>query len=634
MPETKSGVCRWIKRGAVPTRRRRGRGGGVEIRISSLPAETQAAIARKAAIELAREARAAAPAAAIGAPANDDGERSRALWAAYMRSTEGMKDRAKHRLGVVQAVEALLAGGLRKLESIRLAAAESGDSPATVRRWVNRVRDVPLVDRLPALMPETVGRLTTAECDPEAWHWFKDLYLRPARPTAASCYELMARKAAAEGWTYPSLRTLMRRIEREIEPARVALARHGEAALKRKYPAQERDRSIFHAMEAINADGHKFDVFVRWEDGTIGRPIMVAVQDLYSGKLLGYRVGPVESADQVRLALLDTVSTYGLMDHAVFDNGRGFASKWITGGVPNRFRFSVKSDEPDGVLKQLGVQVHWTLPYSGQSKPIERAFRDLCNDVAKHPAFEGAWTGNKPDAKPEDYGSAAVPIDRFCEVLAEQIVLHNARPGRRSAVCAGRSLDEAFNESYARSFVRKATAEQIQTLFLAGQRVTADRETGAVRLFGNRYWTDSVALARAAGRKIVARFDPDHLDRPIHLFTLRTQFIATAELQEKEGFLSVADFNAHERDRRAWMKNRKEMARRERRMSAREMAAALPSPEMPQPPETPLVRPMFGVGGTALAARAEPETREFTQEEWDELSSAGIRRLKLQAQGL
>ncbi|HOK71525.1 MAG TPA: hypothetical protein PLM83_08745, partial [Bacillota bacterium] len=35
-------------------------------------------------------------------------------------------------------------------------------------------------------------------------------------------------------------------------------------------------------------------------------------------------------------------------------------------------------------------EVHWTTPYHGQSKPIERAWKTLCEEVSKHPKFAGA----------------------------------------------------------------------------------------------------------------------------------------------------------------------------------------------------------------------------------------------------
>uniref|UniRef100_UPI0039800C3B transposase domain-containing protein n=1 Tax=Salmonella sp. s54836 TaxID=3159673 RepID=UPI0039800C3B len=93
----------------------------------------------------------------------------------------------------------------------------------------------------------------------------------------------------------------------------------------------------------------------------------------------------------------DVVERYGIPHHAWLDNGRGFASKLLTGGVANRYRFKVREEDPTGILVALGVQIHWATPYHGQAKPIERAFRDLCDRVAKHPAFAGAYTGHRVD---------------------------------------------------------------------------------------------------------------------------------------------------------------------------------------------------------------------------------------------
>src|SRR3546814_2966550 len=87
-------------------------------------------------------------------------------------------------------------------------------------------------------------------------------------------------------------------------------------------------------------------------------------------------------------------------------------------------------------------------------------FRYLCDAVAKHPAFEGAYTGNRPDAKPENYGSKAVDLDTFLRVWNEGMAAHNARLGRRTEMAMGRlSFDQVFDESYARSPIGKATEE-------------------------------------------------------------------------------------------------------------------------------------------------------------------------------
>ncbi|WIA55483.1 transposase domain-containing protein [Sphingobium sp. WTD-1] len=122
-----------------------------------------------------------------------------------------------------------------------------------------------------------------------------------------------------------------------------------------------------------------------------------------------------ESEDMVtaRLVFADLFQKWGIPKGLLSDNGRAFASKWLTGGARTRFRFKIRDEDPLGVLTALGITVHWAKPYRGQSKPIERGFRDFCDAIAKHPAFDGAYTGNTPLAKPEDYGSRAIDIETF-----------------------------------------------------------------------------------------------------------------------------------------------------------------------------------------------------------------------------
>jgi hypothetical protein len=109
----------------------------------------------------------------------------------------------------------------------------------------------------------------------------------------------------------------------------------------------------------------------------------------------------------------------------------------------------------------LGVKTHWTLPYRGSSKPIERAWRDLCEYVAKHPAMAGAYTGNKPTAKPDSYRERAIPIDEFRAHVDREIAAHNARQGRATETAKGRSFDATFAESYAQNPATEVTAEQL-----------------------------------------------------------------------------------------------------------------------------------------------------------------------------
>lgn len=617
LPGTEQRVRSRAQRKSWSRNERQGRGGGWVYHLSALPVETQAALLL----------RGGEPSAVSPQPSAKDEARSAALWAVFDRKPEKFKERAAYRLRLVQAVERLAASGTPKLKAIAVVAREAGESAGTLRRWVDLVAEVEPQDRLPALAPRWSGRTATAECSVEAWDYFKADYMRPERPCAEACYDRLTRAAGERGWSVPSLATLRRRLQRELHPGAVVLAREGVEAAKRRYPAQERDRAVFRALEAVNADGHKFDVFVRFPAGPdgkeeIARPVMVAWQDLYSGKVLTWRVARTECAELVRLSFADAVERWGIPARAWFDNGRGFASKWITGGAPTRYRFKVKPEDPAGVMTLLGVEVHWTQPYWGQAKPIERAFRDLCEYVAKHPALAGAYCGNAPDAKPENYGSRAVPLTEFLGVLDQEMAAHNARPGRRSDVAAGRSFDQVFAESYATAGIRKATEQQRRLLLLAAEGVTADRTDAAIRLFGNRYWADDVGLARLAGRKVIVRFDPQDLTKAVHVYAADGRYVATAARIEKAGFDDVEAARAHAHSRKAWVKAQKTQVEAERRMTALEAAALLPAPKGSGAAEAKVVRPLFG------AVHRQGQGEEISREEAEERFARGIELLR------
>ncbi len=300
---------------------------------------------------------------------------------------------------------------------------------------------------------------------------------------------------------------------------------------------------------------------------------MIAFTDIYSGKFLAWRLSLTANSHTVQLTFGDLVERYGIPKAALLDNGREFAAKVFTGGAPTRFRFKIKEDDIPGLLPMLGVKVHWATPYSGQSKPIERAFRDLCDRVAKHPAFEGAYTGNKPDAKPENYGNRAIPLDEFQAVLNEEMEAHNARPGRRSEVAFGRSFNEVVEEGYKATPIRKATAEQRRLWLMGAEGVRAKNTNGELSLQGSRYWSEW--MYRVAGKKVVARFDPDNLHAGLHVYDLEGHYLGHAATVAKGGFLSVEDGRELARKKRRLVKADKDAAQAEKELTAAEIAARL-----------------------------------------------------------
>lgn len=586
-------------------RERDGRGGGYEFTMYALPLPAQAALVMRLQGGKAEE--------------DDLAKREREdLWRRFDALPDRLKAKAHKAHDVLEAVEILVQAGARKNHAIIQIAALKHVGTTTVYNWYRDVRGVNRCDWLAALAPHYAQPTRSADCSFEAWEALKADYLRLSGPRFTDCYNRLKEKATEKGWVIPSENTLRRRMD-ALGPELLTLCRKGEDALRQMYPAQERDRSMFHALEAVNADGHRFDVFVQWPGlEKPVRPVLIGFQDLYSGMILSWRLDISENKEMVRLAFGDMVERYGIPAHCWLDNGRNFASKWLTGGVENRYRFKLRDDEPQGIMPQLGVQVHWTNPYSGQSKPIERAWRDLAGGLAKHPLFEGAYTGNNPVNKPENYGSKAVPLDVFIKVVAEGIRQHNERIGRMSRVCGGkRSFQQAFAESYATAPITKATPEQRRLWLLAAEAIQAHRTTGEFKLEGNRFWSEELTALR--GQKLVVRFDPQALQNSVFVYRLDGTFVCEAPCLAAAGFADKGAAQSHNRARKAWERAQKDMKAAEVRMSLAQLQEVYAVPEDVEEPdliEARVVRPLprkpaVVTGNVAIALEPDDEEEDW-----------------------
>lgn len=582
--------------GEALSRPRKARGGGVEYHLSLLSEAAQAKLAM------------ARPAKALEAAPVQSRE---SVWRRYESLPSSLKTTAKRRLEIVQRVEELSRHGLNKTKAVeaivtglrreaRAAGAEADVSESSVYAWFRAIRSVAPADRIAYLAPNYMGRSAGAECSPEAWQFYRDYYLSLSRPTPAATYRKTTEAGEPRGWVIPSDKTLARWMETRVSRAIRILMREGEDALRREMPWIDRDETTFHAMEAVNVDGHKWDVLADWGDGgKPERPMMIMIQDIFSRRVLGWRLCRSENANSVRMVFAHVFHTYGIPRLCFFDNGRAFASKWLTGGTPNRYRFKVREDDQVGLLTQMGVEVHFTTPYSGQSKPIERAFRDLEENIATQPAFRGAYVGNNPRYKPADAGTHAVPIDEFERIVADGILRHNARLKRDTRACARRlSFDQAFEASYAKALVTMPTAEQLRQAMLCVEGVTVRQNGEGVVLAGNRYWADF--LIEHVGEKIAARFDADDLHAGLHLYTLPGVYLGFARCQDPVGFANAEEGRERKRLQRKLAKSVKEAARLERQLSDAELADLIPAAEEPEPVERgQVVRGLFS-GSAAL----------------------------------
>lgn len=547
--------CGW-RYDARKARKREGSGGGLEFHYSLFP---DAARSKIAFVE-------AAPAIAATSV-------SKLLWTRFEALTDAQRSTCQHRLDVLLEWDSLRAAGISAREATAFCEAKFEISRSSIYEWRQMVEGKARQDWLAALAPDSSAASGMAdaqlvECHPEAWDVLAADFLRPEGPGFAACYRRMSTVAKAKGWApVPSERTLRRHMDAKVPRAVQILARKGKDEAMKLIPAQERSVAHLMAMQYANTDGHKLDLHVRFPDREKPtRVYLMAIQDIYSRKILSWVLSEAETWEAVRTMIGRMVEDHGLLERLYMDNGRAFASKKISGGAARRNRFKITEDEVAGLLKTLGIDARFVRPYAGQSKPIERGWGSLAEEISKHPDMAGAYTGRSPQHKPENYGKWAVPIDQLEKHVAACIAEHNARVGRKTETAKGRSFDAVFAESMAdpANLVRFASPHQRSLWMLTAETVTARKPSGAIHLSGNRYW--SRELNQWIGRKLTVRFDPSDLHAAVKVYDPQGRLICDAECIDKTGFDCQAAARATARAKADFAKSLTEQKKAARRL--------------------------------------------------------------------
>jgi len=604
-------------------------------RLSVLPPEVQVALALKYPPEVAPpELPADMP-----PPRTFDYDRE-ALWAWAESRSEKQRATGRERARILRAVAELNDGGMKLEAAFRQVATQEGKSWTTLRGWwfgtATKV-GARLYDRRDwdaALIPGYTGTTKHKPFDPAAWEFCQRYYLTRNGPSAKEAARRTIEAAASHGWQVPSQRTIERRIERDIPEIVKVYRREGEEALRRVLPWQRRDKRALRPGEIVSGDGLKLDkIWVDWGDEIINTTTAWVWQDVYSGRLLAHRIAKTENTDLFRLATYDLVGIV-VPDVVQIDNTRVAANKAMTGQAPGRRRFGNRSDDPVGILLQLGITPQFTNPDQTMSnpgvKPVERAFRDLHEAIRQHPRLIDR--GYSKDT--------AVPIEELRAIVAEEVARHNARKGRRTPVCGGvKSFDDVFFEAFKKHPIRQATEAQRRLLLLMPEVVRASRAKGEIQLSAGRgptgkprYWSEVMAEHR--GKQVVVYYDPENLSEPVHVYDLSGQYIGEAERIGDTGFNDTQAAREWAKYNRRTMKALKKIAEDQTRMSALEVAAlAAPPPDDLEIPEPGVVRGNFQQKRRVVDGRpVGSEADAIAEDEFDETLRASIHNLALARQ--
>ena len=597
LPTSHRRILDKAKRENWNSRKRDGKGGGVEFAVKSMPEDVQAEIV----VKLGKSAVKNLPVLAEESAPVD----AQLLWATYEQGTAKQQQKAQMKLGIMFAVAELVSGGVKILDALALVChkhnqdgLQPGEKAVTVsaiKSWWYQVKDADRSLWLPLLMDSYGAHSESREAafTPEAWAFFRADYFRNERPQFGSCYERLKRAASANGWVIPSPSSIKRKILREIPKTHQTYLRDGTYALSRMYPSLIRTVAGIEAMEWVNGDGYKHNVWVRWHNGHIIRPKTWLWQDVRTRKILAYRCDESENTNMIRLALLDVVNQYGIPKHLTIDNTKAAANKKMTGGVKNRYRFKVREDEVQGIIPALGIQLHWTtVRYGrgrGQAKPIERAFSHggLGELVDKHPLLAGYHAGDNALDKPDNYqgNKAGVDYESFILALEEGIQMFNERQDRATEICQGKlSFNQAFERDYAVTEKRWATPEQLRYLLTLHEEVTLKengtftlKAGGEVQGLRNRY--EAYELIGTNHKKVVVRYDPNNLHDAVWVYSLDGTYLAEAHCTVDAAFGDTSAAQDHSRKEREFVRHTQKAAKAAQDMAIQEAAAYMPPVE-------------------------------------------------------
>lgn len=414
-------------------------------------------------------------------------------------------------------------------------------SARSLLRWRRRLGEsglAGLVDRRRYAGPAAV-------C-PEAWEMFLGLYLEQERPHVPRLYERVEAVAATEGWSWPSLRTVQRRIAAE-DPKLLNLGRDPKRFRDRSLPYVERDWSLVPAMGCWIGDHRQHDILLprrvngswRWY-----RPWMTMYLDGRSWMPAAWRI-EFDSPDGNRTmaTFAAGVREHGRPDWLYLDNGKDFRMRRFAGGRSHPARKGEKvvaEQHVKPILAHLGVEATFALPYNAKAKCVEPFFRLVAEWFDKTwPTYCGNRTDVRPERlramKPERFAAEGLTIEAFREAFDAWLTTDYSLRVSPSAAAGGLSPARAFATLRAPGWqaVRPA-AETMSLLLMPSQACRVEANGVYCRPFGRHYWSAELedrrgASARDERRRVVYRYDPDD-DSMIFVFDARTdRYLCTAE---------------------------------------------------------------------------------------------------------
>lgn len=542
------------------------RGGGRLYALSSLPAETQAALVQAKAKEVVAAKSLPEPRQEVQLGMFET--QQQALVADARKGVLNALNGLMERTGYTQTKCAELLIDMARAEQIE-------PYMIAMLRSARDGRGRPSVDGLPSArsLLRFIERGKSSELAPvyrqkdmSVPEWaeaFLSFFSRPEKPSVQHAYDGFAANYQGK---LPSIHQVRRFLDKMGNVSRHTgrIGSHDMRALK---AYKERDFSKLLPTDVYSADGHTFDAEVQHPShGRPFRPEITTIIDIGTRKVVGWSIDLAESALAVLDALRHACMSNGIPVTFYVDNGSGYKN-------------AMMKDEAVGLMGRLGCQMTHSIAYNSQARGViervhqtiwVRAAKELPGYIGKDMDRQASLAMHKLSRKAIATGGEVVKMpliawDQFIEFCTQQVERYNDNPHRSlpkfTDPVNGKSRHMSPNELWqlreAEGFTAlTVTDDEARPLFRP--RVLCVINRCLIRLNNNVYFAGH--LEEFHREQVQVGFDIHDVER-VWVYDLKGVFLGTAELDGNKIDYMPLSFIEQGRDKR--------LQGREKRLEAR-----------------------------------------------------------------